>query len=748
MFRSPFAARGIAAGIASLPATALTAIPPAAASRLVRRSMLAAASALTLVGALSLTPASALASTSDTYVCTNGTQSSTAPSGAVSARVTLNGAAGKSSASGASGGTGEGLAIIMPVTPGQQFDVYVGCQNGYGGGGQGGVEFTANYFQQTAGGSGGGASYLVPAAGSFSQAYAVAPGGGGGGDAGLNSTGTTNSGAAGGSATPPFLSNGSTANTISDTNGDSAGGGQGGAGGAFGGTAGQGGLSSNSTNGVSGGNGSSGSGGTGAFGQAGPPFFPGGNFTGGAGGGGGGGWQGGGGAGAGSVMANFGTGEEDSSGGGGGGAGSEYLASNVTLVSNSGSIAGDGSVSITYYVTGSVSADPSPASFGQTVVGGAPSTQTITVTDNGSGDDQPVSFGLSSFTGAAAADYSTVPGQDNCSGATLSNGQTCTVQVAFAPSLDGQRTAGLRLSSNATNGTLTTQLSGTGAYAQGISISPNPEDFGSGATGSAQTKTLVVYNTGDETLHVGALSLSGPDAGQFALVTDQDFCSNRNVPGNGFCLVQVSYVPTATGPASAQLFVPSDAMSGADHIALAGTGTTPAPPPTNGANGTNGTNGTDGTPGPSGANGTNGSQGASGTNGTNGKDGQPGATGPRGRGSFKPGPVTLSGVSLSARTLASCATNCAAPKATLAFRVTRLSAVHLTLERLTARGWLLVGVRSFAELSGRHLIELGQIFAGHLSTAGRYRLLVLATNGQARSRAFMEGLQVRVARRY
>jgi archaellum component FlaG (FlaF/FlaG flagellin family) len=734
MFRSPFAARGIAARIASLPATALTAIAPAAASLLARRSMLATASALTLVGALSLTPASASASTSDTYVCTNGSQSSTAPSGAVSARVTLNGAAGKSSASGAAGGTGEGLAVTTPVTPGQQFDVYVGCQNDYGGGGPGGWDETPNYFQPIAGGSGGGASYLVPAGGAFSQAYAVAPGGGGGGDAGLNSTGTTNSGAAGGSATPPTLSNGSSANTISDADSDSAGGGQGGSGAAFGSQGGQGGLTSNYDSGVSGGNGSSGSGGNGGFGRAGFPFFPGGNFTGGAGGGGGGGWQGGGGGGAGAVMANFATSEEDSAGGGGGGAGSEYVASNVSLVSDSGSIAGDGSVSITYYVTGSVSADPSPASFGQTVVGGAPSTQTITVTDNGSGDDQLVNFGLSSITGAAAADYSTVPGQDNCSGAMLSNGQTCTVQVAFAPSLDGQRTAGLRLSSNATNGTLTTQLSGTGAYAQDISTSPNPENFGSIATGSAQTTTFVVYNTGDETLHVGALSLSGTDAGQFALVTDQDFCSTRSVPGNSFCLVQVSYSPTATGPVSAQLLVPSDAISGADDIALAGTGTTPAPLPTNGANGTNGTNGTQG---PSGANG---------TTGTNGNDGQPGATGPRDRGSLRP--LTLSDVSLSAHTLASCAAKCAAPKVTLAFRVTRLSSVHLTLERLTAHGWLLVGVRSFAEFDGRHLIELGQSFAGHLSAAGRYRLLVLATNGQARSRTFMDALQLTAARRH
>ena len=182
-------------------------------------------------------------------------------------------------------------------------------------------------------------------------------------------------------------------------------------------------------------------------------------------------------------------------------------------------------------------------------------------------------------------------------------------------------------------------------------------------------------------------------------------------------------------------------ISCAHQIALGGTGTAPAPPPANGTNGTDGTNGFSGTNGTDGT----GTQGPAGTNGANGANGQPGAAGASGGSSFKPGAVTLSGVSLSTRTLTSCAAKCASPKATLAFRVSRLSAVHLTLERLTARGWLLVGVRSFAELGGRHLIEVGQSFSGHISTAGRYRLLVLATNGHARSRAYTEELQVRAA---
>jgi collagen type VII alpha len=708
-----------------------------------RRSGFTAASAVTLLTLLAMSPAPALASTSDTYVCINGAQASTAPAGAVSARVTLNGAAGQASSSGQPGGTGEGMVFTMPVTPGQQFDVFVGCQNGYGGGGSGGFNFGAS----GQGGHGGGSSYLLPAAGTFSQAYAVAPGGGGGGNRGVSQANVEISGGTGGSATPPFQSSGSAGSQATTPSGFTATGGGPGTGGFFGGAGGDGGVYNSPVGGQNGNSGAAGLSGQGGDGGSFFSFYsPG--VTAGGGGGGGGGWVGGGGAGSGAMVEDFFFGSPWGSGGGGGGAGSDYLSATVTPLSSNGSIAGDGSVSITYFVTGSVSVTPSPVGFDQTVVGNS-STQTLTVSNTGSGDDQPVTFAQANVTGGAASDYSLPGGQDTCSGQTLANGATCSIQVQFSPTTDSNRTATLNLPSNATNGTVTAQLSGTGVYPQAVSVSPSPESFGTVATGQSQTKTFVVYDTGDVPLHVSQLTVSGPDAAMFSVLADQDFCSNRAVQGNSFCLVQVSYTPSATGTASATLNVPSDATAGTGSSALSGTAVSAAPLPTGpqGPAGTTGTTGATGATGATGTNGTNGTDGATGTTGTTGATGATGttgATGAAGRG-FRPGPVTLSGVSLSAHTMTPCLECTPAPVA-LSFRVSRLAVVHLTLERLSARGWRLVATKSMAELRGRHIIMFGQRFAGHVLSAGRYRLVLLAENGRARSEAKVELLRVKALR--
>lgn len=158
-----------------------------------------------LLSALALSPASALATTTDTYECTNGgVQTSTAPAGAVSAMVTLDGAAGGSGsyAPTSNGGDGASLTITLPVTSGEQFDVVAGCGGGDGGGSAGGSDVASPSGSVAgAGGDGGGASYITPHNGAFVQSYAVAGGGGGGGDTGVTEVGTLqSSGGTGGNA--------------------------------------------------------------------------------------------------------------------------------------------------------------------------------------------------------------------------------------------------------------------------------------------------------------------------------------------------------------------------------------------------------------------------------------------------------------------------------------------------------------------------------------------------------------------
>ena len=293
----------------------------------------------------------------------------------------------------------------------------------------------------------------------------------------------------------------------------------------------------------------------------------------------------------------------------------------------------------------------------------------------------------------------------------MTPGSACTVEVKYAPSADGAQTATLSLPSDQASGTPSTvALSGTGEYPPSIAVTPDPESFGTVAQGVVTDKTFAVYNTGDRSLAVGAVSVTDA-SGQFTLVADQDFCSARTVPGGFYCLVEVAFTPTADGAQAATLTIPSDASNTSSQIvALSGTGT-----PT----GTN-SQGHTGPQGPTGPRGTTGGRGPTGPRGTTGKS-------PESR------PLVLSGVRLSAHTLALC-DECTPPRLTVSFRLNRLAALHVTIESRVAGRWRVLYMRTLGALGGRHSFRLGPNgFIGHTLRPRRYRLVLVATNGQAHS---------------
>jgi hypothetical protein len=402
-------------------------------SSLRRSRALALATALpvTAIGAIALTSAPAQADT--TYSCTDSAQTVAVPAGAVSATVTLAGAAGQANAWGVNGGRGATLVVTLPVTIGQSVALDVGCQDGYGGGG-----FVGPY----AGDGGGATTFSVDG-----TLYAEAGGGGGAGgtpqpSVGPYGTGGTGGDAAtiGGSGTPgasptAFIGGGGLPGTQS-------GGGSGGV----------------SQYAGPGGSGISQDGGEGGYG---PPE----NF----GGGGGGGYFGGGGGGGG----------EDDAGAGGGGGGSSYVdgVSGLQLISSSVGGVGDGAATISFAFPGAVVAGPNPVEFGSVLsTTGTSADQTVTLTDVGDGSSPAVTVGQAAITGGDP-DFSIVSAGDQCSGQTLASGQSCTVQVAYTPvaGSTGDETAGLAFPSSSITGTVTAQLRGTATI---------PTQGATGATGA------------------------------------------------------------------------------------------------------------------------------------------------------------------------------------------------------------------------------------------------------------------------
>lgn len=380
-----------------------------------------------------------------------GAQEWTVPAGVSSATFIVDGAQGGMSGPTrhAPGGYGAQVVGTLPLTPSHKLEVLVGgaggeAVGGYNGGGAGIIAIDQS-------GGGGGASDVREGG----EPLLIAGGGGGGGGygdgAGANEAGGEG-GAGGGAAGAP------------GKDGTSTVAGESGLGGA-GGTQSRGGAGGASVASPSGGEGLPGSGGQGAFG----PFLSG------LGGGGGGGYFGGGGGGAAGPVAE--------SGGGGGGGGSSYAPPSTLATMIAGAHPGNGEVVISYVAPPAVTLGAESVSFpGAQPLSTVSGPRTVTVTDSGEG---PLRIAGVSFTGTDPEDF--LIGASTCWGEIYA-GESCELQVRFAPLAHGARTATLTIASNDPRGAATVALSGEGGALPAGPVGPQGPAGAAGPRGAAGPK--------------------------------------------------------------------------------------------------------------------------------------------------------------------------------------------------------------------------------------------------------------------
>ena len=348
------------------------------------------------------------------------------------------------------------------------------------------------------GGGGGGASDVRTSPTDLATRLIVAAGGGGAGipasDDGL--------GGAGGSAGQPGLAGAD----IGPVNGVSGTGGTGGGPGASnaGGAGGAGGTATGDPNepGCAGGDGAIGLGGNGGFSLTAECIS-------GAGGGGGGLYGGGAGGGGGLPFAL-------SAGSGGGGGGS-------SLVPNGGTFSVDGTavpeVVISYAVPDVVT--PSSLDFGSQALGSTSAAKTVTLSDTGSA---PIAVSSVAIGGTNAGDFAIV--SDPCSGQSIAAGDSCSVQVAFAPTATGPRgPATLSLTDDAGDSPQTVSLTGTGTTLADVKTVINGP--ASAVSGSQDTYVLSVSNAGPSSALNVVMTAQVPNGTKFVGVsTTQGSCSH------------------------------------------------------------------------------------------------------------------------------------------------------------------------------------------------------------------------------
>ncbi|MGD0732538.1 MAG: Ig-like domain repeat protein [Terracidiphilus sp.] len=170
------------------------------------------------------------------------------------------------------------------------------------------------------------------------------------------------------------------------------------------------------------------------------------------------------------------------------------------------------------------SAAPSPLGFGNQTEGTTSGAMTLTVTNNGTANLNITTVAAS---GTDMADFPV--GTDNCAGATVGAGLTCTVSVKFMPSIIGGESATLTFTDNAAGSPHVVNLTGTGTP---LPLAVTTASLPSGVVSIAYAQTLTA--TGGVTPYTWSIS-SGSLPGGLSLAT-----------GTG----AISGLPTTPGPST------------------------------------------------------------------------------------------------------------------------------------------------------------------------------------------------------
>jgi hypothetical protein len=228
------------------------------------------------------------------------------------------------------------------------------------------------------------------------------------------------------------------------------------------------------------------------------------------------------------------------------------------VVANSGA----GSVSVLTGGSGTgggpvASVSPTSLSFGTIALGSTSSKQTVTLTNTGN-----ATLNITSIT--TTGDFV----KTNHCAKTLAAGASCTVDIAFKPTIKGLRSGTLSFADNAPGSPQTVSLTGTGTAA---GFNPVSVNFGSqkvGTTSAPQNIILTnVAATGN--MKITSIAIVGTNAGDFA---QTNTCPASLAPAQS-CTITVTFTPSATGSRSASVSVTDNGGGSPQAVPLSGSGT-------------------------------------------------------------------------------------------------------------------------------------------------------------------------------
>jgi uncharacterized repeat protein (TIGR01451 family) len=213
--------------------------------------------------------------------------------------------------------------------------------------------------------------------------------------------------------------------------------------------------------------------------------------------------------------------------------------------------------------------------FGDQAVGTTSPDQDVTLTNTGI---VPLTITNAALGGPNLGDFTLAYGvcpSASPTAAVIAPGGSCTLNVSFAPTKVGTRTATLTVTSDAINGTLNGSVTGNG-ISPTTGFSPSSVTFTGQYVGtSSAPQTITVSNSGTATLTVSAVAIAGANAGDFSVSAPA--LPFSIAPGSSATLM-VTFAP-ANGPAGARtgiLNLTDNDYLHPQSVALSGTALLPA----------------------------------------------------------------------------------------------------------------------------------------------------------------------------
>jgi hypothetical protein len=230
---------------------------------------------------------------------------------------------------------------------------------------------------------------------------------------------------------------------------------------------------------------------------------------------------------------------------------------NVAITTSSSSTALNIPLSGTGVSPGSLIATPASINFGNVLQGNNQS-QNVTLTNSG-GSSLTISQASVTGSGFSMTGLSAP--------ITLAAGQSIGFTATFAPQSLGAVTGNIAVVNGSS--TLNIPLSGTGIAQGALTATPASLDFGTVQTGSNQSLSVNITNSGGSNVTVSQATISGTGFSLGTLTLPFTLAAGQSKSAT------VTFAPTSAGAASGNLAIISNASNPTLNIALSGTGVTP-----------------------------------------------------------------------------------------------------------------------------------------------------------------------------